>query len=328
MTDESHRRAAAREKARLNRRRQRRRASGGRWAFRGGVAVVVVAAVVAVVLVLRGGSSSTTGPHPENMAGDGITLGKGLVADRTPGSPAAPPSTASASPTAASPTAAAPTSTATSSAATVRIAIYVDYQSPVSASFSKADGEYIRGLVRSGAATVTFHPLALLSAQSQGTRYSERAAATAACVATYSPDAYFDFDRRMLERRPAVDTAGPTNAELVALVKGVAGIQRTSDLSRCITEQDYATWAVDATRRAQAGPIAGSALASVSTVPTVLVDGHRYRYSTPFTIAEFSNFVVTTAGNSYSDSATATPTPTATGSPVPGRAKVGTPAPK
>lgn len=338
MSDENQRRAAAREKARLMRRRQRRRASGGRWAIRGGIAVVVVAAVVTVVLVLRGGPAPS-GPHPENMAGDGITLRAGLVADRTAGSPAAPPS-ASASPTTAPPATAGsgsptttPTPTSTSAAPTVRISVYVDYLSPDSAAFAKADGSYIRDLVRSGAATVTFHPVVFSTPQSEGTKYSQRAAATAACVATYSPDAFFAFDQRLLARQPAAGVAGPTNAQLVSLVKDVPGIRMTGRLSRCITDQDYAMWAADATDRASAGPIPGSSIGTVTSAPTILVDGHRYRYSTPFTTAEFSAFVVTTGGNSYSDSdaatdtPTPTPTPTASGSPVPGRTKVGTPAP-
>jgi protein-disulfide isomerase len=320
MSDESEARAAAREKARLNRRRQRRRASGGRWLIRGGIVVVLAAAVIAVVLVLRGGRAPS-GPSPANMAGDGITLGAGLVAERTADSPAAPPETAGSGSATATSTA---TSTPAPSAETVRIAVYVDYLSPGSAAFSEADGDYVRDLVRSGAATVTYHPVVLTTSPAEGTRYSQRAAATAACVATYSPDSFFDFDRRLLARQPAAGETGPTNAQLVALVRGVPGIQGSDRLARCITDQDYATWATDATARAGDGPIPGSSVSRVTSAPTILVDGHRYRYSTPFTAAEFSSFVVTAAGNRYTGSAT--PAPTASGSPVPGRSKVGTPA--
>ncbi|RKR75350.1 DsbA family protein [Frondihabitans australicus] len=312
-TGRNRRREAAREKAQLARRRQKRRARGARWAIQGAIALVVVAVVVVVIVVVRG-SSQPSDRTPQNMAGDGITIGQGFKAVR-----------AGAGAVTRSP---APTSTA--KADTVQITVYSDYLCPFCASFEKTNDSYIRQLVDSGAATITFHPIAILNAQSQSTKYSQRAANAAACVATYSPDAFFDFNAAMFRRQPAEGTPGLTNAQLVSLIEGVNGVTNTSRIEKCVDAGTFSSWVTDATTRAVTGPLPGSTLAKVKSTPTILVDGAPYKFSTPFTTSEFRNFVVTAAGNSYNDSATATPTPTPTPSstPRPGNTKIGTPAPK
>ena len=255
--DRGHRRQAAREKAQLARRRQKRRARGGRWAIQGGVAVLVIAVAIAVVVVVRSGNGAS-GATPRNMAGDGITIGRGLVAERTGAAASA--STPSASSTAAR-------------SDTVAIDVYADYLCPICGSFEKTDTAYIRGLVKSGAATVTYHPVAILTSQSLGTKYSVRSANAAACVATYSPDAFFDFNAAMFAKQPAENTSGLSNTQLVSLVTGVDGITATAQIRKCITDETYASWVADATQRALSGPIPGARISKSH----VDADGARQR---------------------------------------------------
>jgi protein-disulfide isomerase len=296
--ERGQRREAARQKARLSRRKQKRRARTGRFFLQGGLAIVLIAIVVGVVLVIRG-LNGPVGPGPANMAGDGITIGKGFKAVQTD------PVAASVTPTATSSTAAADT---------VDIAVYYDYLCPVCGSFEKTNNEYIRGLVKSGAATVSYHPIAILSNQSLGTKYSNRAANAAACVANDSPDSFFDFNTALFAKQPKEGTAGLTDPQLISVAKGVDGMANTSRISKCITDQTYKSWVTSATQRALDGPIAGTDVAKISSTPTVLVNGQLYKYSTPFTTDEFSNFIVTAAGNTF---ATASPTPTPTPSRTP-----------
>lgn len=304
------RRAAAREKARLARQRQKRRARTGRFALQGGIAVVLIAIVVGVVLVIRG-LTGPAGPGPANMAGDGITIGKGLTALHT-------------DPLAASAT---PTVTPTGAASdTVDISLYYDYLCPVCGSFEKTNNDYIKGLVNSGAATITYHPIAILSNQSLGTKYSNRAANAAACVANDSPDSFFAVNTALFSRQPKEGTAGLTDAQLIKVVSGVDGITHKAGIARCITKQTYKSWVTSATQRALDGPIAGSAIKKISSTPTVLVNGELYKYSTPFTTDEFSNFVVTAAGNTFA-TATPTPTPSPTGTTAPSANPSTTPTP-
>jgi protein-disulfide isomerase len=302
------RRAAAREKARVARQKQRRRARGTRYALFSAFALVVVAIVVGVIVVVVS-SIHPAGPGPANMANDGITIGKDFRA--VPAEAQSP--------------SAEPSSTATAGTGqTVRITIYLDYLCPICGSFEKTNNDYIKGLVQSGAATVEYHPIAILTNQSLGTKYSQRAANAAACVADHSPNSYFAFNTAMFANQPEEGTAGLTNAQLLKLIKGIDNVVNVPEISRCITKQTYASWVVSATQRAISGPISGSAIKRVSGTPTILVNGEQYKYTTPFTTDEFSNFVVTAAGNSYADTATATPTPAP--SPTPTNSKVGTPA--
>lgn len=335
------RRQAAREKARLARQRQKRRARGARWAVIGGIGLVVVALVVGIVVVVAS-SIPSNGPAPANMANDGIAIGAGLKAvsaDSQGGVTASPTATASTGPSS-SPSASAPakatpkpsasatpapaptSTTGTTGGQTVKITVYLDYLCPVCGQFEKANNDYIEGLVRSGAATVEYHPIAILNNQSLGTKYSQRAANAGACVADHSPDSYFAFNTAMFANQPEEGTKGLTDAQLVSLVKGLDGVEHVKAIQRCITDETFGSWVTDATQRALKGPIQGASIKKVTGTPTVLVNGQQYKYSTPFTTDEFSNFVVTAAGNSYADTATSTATP----EPLPSNSKIGTPA--
>ena len=278
-----------------------------------------------MIVVVHAGSQPTASRTPQNMAGDGITIGHDFTAVRS-GAAAVTRS---------------PDPTSTAKPDTVAITVYSDFLCPICGNFEKTDTSYIQGLVKSGAATITFHPIAILNAQSQSTKYSQRAANAAACVANYSPDAYFAFNTALFDHQPAEGTPGLTDARLVSLIEGVDGISQTSRIQTCVTDGTFSAWVTAATQRALAGPIVGSSIGRVRGTPTILVNGEQYKYSLPFTKSEFQNFVVTEAGNTYSDTATATPTPTPTKSstprptpsptksatPRPGQTKIGTPAP-
>jgi hypothetical protein len=120
----------------------------------------------------------------------------------------------------------------------------------------------------------------------------------------------------MFAKQPKEGTAGLTDAQLLSLIKGVPRIAKTDSIARCISDKTYVPWVVGATQRALDGPIAGSSIGKVPGTPTVLVNGQEYKATTPFTTAEFSNFVVTAAGNSYSDTATSSATPASTPTPT------------
>jgi len=288
------RRAAAREKARVARTKQKRRQKATRWALQGGLVLVLVAAVAVVVLVISNGVRPA-GPGPENMASDGIKIGEGFQA--VPTEALGPDDE--------------PTPSETSDAAdTVDIVVYLDYLCPICGQFEEANNDYLAGLVESGAATVEYHPVAILTNRSGGTRYSDRAANAAACVANYSPGSFFDVNAALFESQPEEGSRGLDDAGLKDVVTGVAGLQQTGRIERCIDEEQFGSWVSAATQRAVDGPIPNSDVDALGGTPLILVDGQRYDFSTPFTQEEFSNFVVTAAGNSYSESSTATPTPT------------------
>ena len=190
------------------------------------------------------------------------------------------------------------------------IHIYVDYLSSGAGEFQRANARQLSGWINEGAVAVTYHPVALLTANSNGTKYSQRAAVAAACVATHSSEQFSDFNHELLVDQPAIDTDGLSNNDLAVLAQAV-GVDNPKVVRECIEEQHFSTWAKEATSRALEGPLPGSRDLALVTAPMVVVNGQAYvgALDSP---AEFSQFVLTVASDAYYATATPTPTPTPT----------------
>ncbi|QHC67384.1 thioredoxin domain-containing protein [Rathayibacter sp. VKM Ac-2759] len=286
----NQRREAAREKARRLREQQKRRDKVSRIALQGGLAVVVIA-IVAVVVFAVTSSIRPAGPGPANMASDGIVIGEGMVAQTS----AAIPADGTPSPTALD-----------TSTGTVDIRVYLDYLCPYCGQFEETNGEQIQEWVSSGAATVEIHPIAILTTRSNGTKYSERSANAAACVADTAPDSFFDFNALLFANQPEEGTDGLSDDQLKDYVSQ-AGVEDTAAIDTCIDDQSFVSWVRAATERATAGPLPGTEVAAVTGTPTVLVNGEAYSGSLTDPDA-FSSFVLSAAADSYS-SATPSATP-------------------
>lgn len=190
----------------------------------------------------------------------------------------------------------------------VDIRVYVDYLSTGAKDFQVANVEQLSKWVSQDAATLSYYPVAMLTAKSNGTKYSLRAASAAACVATHSPDTFFAFNNELLRKQPDVDSDGYTDAELADLAVG-SGATSPKAVRSCIESQKYATWVKSATERALKGLPDTNGVA-LTAAPMVLVNG------TPYVGAlddpkEFAQFVLTISSDMYYKS-TPTPTPTPT----------------
>lgn len=292
----NQRREAAREKARVLREEQKKRDRRNKILLQSGIAVVVVA-IVAIVAVVIVNSVRPAGPGPKNMASDGILLGEGLKVVNTPAIPAG----------------STPTPTKPDESGNVaNIRMYVDYLCPVCKAFEDANSAQLKQWLESGAATVEFHPIALLETRSAGTKYSNRAANAAACVANYSPDDFWDFNEAMYAAQPEEGTPGLSDDEIVKVV-GDAGVGKMSSIEPCIKDFQFKSWVSAATDRATKGPLPNTDVPYVQGTPTVLVNGKQYQGSIT-DAAEFNAFVISTASETYS---TSTPTPTPTPSATP-----------
>lgn len=296
-TAPSERRDAVREKAQLvaaqqTRNRRIRTASLAVSA----VAVVAIAAVVVTWAV----SSSAAKPmlNPSNLTDNGfeITSVAGLGAASSVDS-----ATPSPTPT--------PSETVVTEQPAVDIRVYVDYLSTGSRDFQVANVQQLSKWVTEGAATLAYYPVAMLTAKSNGTKYSMRAASAAACVATHSGDSFFAYNNALLAQQPDVDSDGFTDVELADLALAT-GAESPKVVRACIEEQSYMPWAKAATERSLKSLPGTQGLALTST-PMVLVNG------TPYVGAlddpkEFAQFVLTIASDAYYDEAanpSATPTP-------------------
>ncbi|GAB3601327.1 DsbA family protein [Microbacterium tumbae] len=296
-------REAVREKAQQVKARQSR-ARIVRRIIIGLVAVVAVGAVGTAVTWAVSSTVSAPTLSPAGLEDDGVVVheitGSTISGAEIPATPDPDPSEAGGAET--------PTPEPTS-AGTVDIHIYVDYLSPGAGEFERANARQLSGWITEGAAAVTYHPVALLTANSNGTKYSLRAAAAAACVASYAPTQFYAFNHELLADQPDVDTDGRTDVELANLA-GAVGVDDVKTVRSCIEHQDYVSWAKDATARALEGPLPGSDDLVLSSAPTVVVDGQVYvgALDDP---AEFSQFVLTVASDAYYESAE-TPEPTET----------------
>lgn len=294
----NERREAAREKARQLRQRQRKRERRNRLLLSSGIGLASLA-IIAVIGFIIFTSIRPAGPGPANMASDGLKIGQNLEAVTTAPLPAG----------------ADPVPSAANPANVVDIQIYVDYLCPVCSAFQEANAAQIEEWVTEGSATVEYYPISIRNSQSQGTRYSTRAANAAACVANYSPNAFYAFNGLLLANQPEEQTPGLDDAALVDLADQ-AGVTASSNVETCITDGRFTGWVADATTRALTGPIPNTDVDKITSIPTVIVNGAQYISSTlattnAFDAGEFAAFVLAQSAVPAS-TPSATPTPTTT----------------
>jgi protein-disulfide isomerase len=201
-----------------------------------------------------------------------------------------------------------PTPAATETSA-VDIRIYVDYLSEQARDFQLANAEQLTKWVDQDAATLSYYPVAMLTAKSNGTQYSLRAASAAACVATHSPDAFYAFNNALLRDQPAIDSDGLSDAE-IATVAQASGVAEPRTVRECIEERSFASWARAATDRALES-IPDTDGVSLTGTPMILVNG------TPYVGAlddptEFAQFVISVSSDAYYRTPSPTPTPSTT----------------
>lgn len=301
------RRDAVREKAKQLSVRQKRIRIIRRLA----VVIIALAVLVAIVLVVTVGISSratrpqlsprTTGSDGFEVASvEGVSVPENSVTEETPEAEDPEP-VASAS---------------ASAVPVVDIQIYLDYLSPEAREFQLTNSTQLAGWVSSGAATLEYHPVATLTGKSNGTKYSQRAAAAAACVGTNSPDYFLAFTNALFTEQPELDSDGFTDVELAALAIA-SGAEPPKQVRSCIEDGLYFSWARAATDRALE-ELPGTDGLALADMPTVLINGQQYigALNDP---EELSQFVLTLSADAYYGTPTPTPSPTtaATETPAP-----------
>jgi len=293
-------REGARERARelreLHKKQDRNRRRIVAGSVVGGVLVVVV--VVALVIL---NFAQPGGRGPLNMLSDGIKIGTGFKA----------------MPTAGIPVNSKPVPSATNSPDVIDIKLYVDYLCPNCGTFEKKNGDQLRAWVKSGAATVEIHPIAVLTTKSAGTQYSLRAANAAACVAEFSPNQFFDFNEALFADQPKEGTPGLSDVQLTARASK-SGVFSMPQVSKCIEDHRFRSWVQAATTRALNGPIPNSSLKAIAGTPTIIVNGSQFKYTTAFDPNEFAQFVLQVAGETFTKNPSPSPSPTPSGSPTAG----------
>lgn len=291
-------REALREKAQLVHAQQRRAGVLRRVLI--GVGIVAVLAVVGVGVTLAWTSANDT-PQlaPTNMQQDGVVIDSVTTSALTTGEGASE----------AAPEAEASTSAEEAKPAPVEIRVYIDYLSAQSREFQQANAAQLGEWVKQGAVSLSYHPVALLTAKSNGTKYSLRAANAGVCVATHSPETFFAFNHSLLTRQPEFDTDG-FDSKTLADMAIASGAEDPKQMRSCIEDGSYISWVQAATARALSEPLPGADGQKLTGTPTVLVDGKPYVGSMT-DAKEFAQFVLMLSSDAYYK-ATPSPTPTST----------------
>lgn len=245
-----------------------------------GLAVVAAAAIIASVVIggLNGNVNANQNETPMNTtAQNGLLVGAGgemFTASSTPTPTPTPGATA------------VPTSP-------VKIITYVDYQCPYCGQFEAANTAQIKGWLDSGVATLEVRPLSFLDGRGSPNTFSSRAANAAMCVATYSPNSFFNYNAALFMNQPAEGTAGPENSELFSFAQKV-GVSNESSIRDCINNKSFGKWitkTTDSTLKTGVPEYTPGFDWSQRGTPAVFVDGNYYEGAVD-NAAAFAQFVL------------------------------------
>jgi protein-disulfide isomerase len=269
----NQKRQEARDKARALREEQSKRTKRNKVIIQSSLALGVIGAI-ALVTVLIISSLRPPGPGPANMQSDGIKIGEGLRAERTP---ALLPDEL-------------PVPSKENASGVPAINIFVDYSCPACAQFESVYGELLRTWAESGTATVEYHILSFRDAQTAGTRYATRAANSAACVAEFSADDFFTYNDLLLRSQPVPPVSYELTDDQMLQLAEAAGVQNLDQVEACIADETFSNWVSQATGRAMSTgplPVRNSEIPLVVGTPTVLVNGKQYQPETHGDLASF-----------------------------------------
>ena len=271
----NERRAEAREKARQLREQESKKSKRKKVILQSSL-VVGTLAIIGVVTFFVVSSITPPGPGPLNMQADSIKIGQGFTAERTP---ALEPEQL-------------PVLPQTNGDQVPNISIFVDYSCPACKQFEEIHNPLLRTWLESGTVTVSYHPISFRDAQTAGQRYATRAANSAACVANFAPDSYFDYNELLLAAQPIPpESVSLSNNQLIELTGAVVPADTAGDIAQCIRDESFADWVGDATRRAmQTGPVPvkNVEIPLVTGTPTILVNGKQYSWTgNPADLAAF-----------------------------------------
>ncbi|WGD37011.1 thioredoxin domain-containing protein [Lysinibacter sp. HNR] len=284
----NERREQAREQARVTREKQKKKEKRNRLFLQGGVAVVLLGIATAVTLLIVQ-AVQPPGPGPANMASYGLVVGQDLQVENT---------------VALQPDDKAITPEPDRTTGPVDVVVYTDYICPYCGQFDQANATLLENMAGSGEITLELRPLAVLDAQSMGSRYSTRAANAFACVADLQPEAGLDFHTRLLSEgvQPAEGTRGLTDDELLEQMSE-SGVNVDQEMRSCVTNRQFSSFISRVSESALSGPLPNTELEKVTGTPTVLVNGEQYR-GAPGDGAAFQNFLLSFMAETPADQGT------------------------
>jgi protein-disulfide isomerase len=143
----------------------------------------------------------------------------------------------------------------------VKLDLYEDFMCPICHNFETQSGATIKQLVAQNKVTVQYHTVSILDANSNGTKYSTRAAGAAAAAAIEGK--FIEYHDVLYANQPEEGSNGLTNAKLIDLGKSV-GLTDSAFVD-AVNKQTYDAWVSNVTSQFASRGFNGT--------PTIVVNG-------------------------------------------------------
>ena len=169
--------------------------------------------------------------------------------------------------------------------APVTVEIYYDFMCPACGAFEAANGEELDRLMDEGVAKLELRPIAFLDGQSEGTRYSTRAANAFATVVDSDPDLAWPFHQALYADQPEEGTEGLSDDEIAEIAKD-AGVP--ADVADAFTDETYWPWVASVTNETLAQDW-------FTGTPTLVIDGEVFK-GDPYTVGDLTEAIESAAG--------------------------------
>jgi protein-disulfide isomerase len=167
--------------------------------------------------------------------------------------------------------------------APVTVEIYYDYMCPACGAFEAANGSELDRLIEDGTIQVHLRPISFLDEQSDGTRYSTRAASAFATVVDGHPDAAWDFHSALYANQPTEGSKGLSDDQ-------IAEIARTAGVPDAVVERfgdgTFEPWVASMTAAAFDAGLQGT--------PTITIDGQPFQ-GDPYSTGPLTDAIETAA---------------------------------
>jgi protein-disulfide isomerase len=143
----------------------------------------------------------------------------------------------------------------------VKVDLYEDFMCPICGNFQKSSGDTIDQLVAQKKITVQYHMVSILDANSNGTKYSTRAAGASAAAALEGK--FVAFHHALYADQPAEGSNGLSNAELITIGKSVGLTDQA--FVNAVNNETYDPWVSNVTDQFASRGFNGT--------PTIVVNG-------------------------------------------------------
>jgi len=145
----------------------------------------------------------------------------------------------------------------------VTVDVYYDYMCPFCKQFEQSSASALDQWMSQGKVKLVLHPLGFLDRYSNGTQYSTRSAAAAACA--NDGGKLWEYSKALYDQQPKEGSNGLSDDQLIQIGGGVGLVDPS--FATCVRDGTYHSWVGHANDEA--------AKRKINSTPTVFVNGQK-----------------------------------------------------